>query len=181
MVNHFRMSRPMVGIGHSVDGTQLYSMQIKKSADGSRINLALVHPRLLMQLLLIEPMIEPLVAGPIMPGNPSTVFLSANRRDSSSSRKEAKNAFRRMYKNWDLWILDLWIEYGLRDLPPTLQVALTTTKLQEVSSYYRPRFRRKLPDLDPNIVDTLPFYRAEAVWMFKNMHLVRPEMLFIFG
>jgi len=108
------------------------------------------------------------------------VFMSAYRRDRWGSREEAGTSCRKMYKGWEDRVFHLWMDYGLRDLPSG-QVTLTTTKLQEVSSYYRPKFKRALPDIDSDIVDTLPFYRAESIRTFKNMPHLRPETLFIFG
>lgn len=149
--------------------------------DEFRTNLALMHPRLFTNLILIEPMIEALVAGPVQPQYPSIVFMSAYRRDRWPSRDEAAKAFRKMYKNWDKRVLDLFMEHGLRDMSPAPQVTLATPKLHELSSYYRPKFSRRLPDLDPDIIDTLPWYRTEAVRTLKNLPRLRPPTTYLFG
>ncbi len=145
------------------------------------MNLALVHPRLFQSLILIEPIISKVAPTPLVPGSPSLVLMSTYRRDRWSSREEAARSFRKLYKSWDQRVFDLWMLHGLRDLAPPSQVTLTTTKLQEVSSYLRPMFGRTLPHLDEDVLGTLPFYRAEMVRAFKNLPHVRPKTLFIFG
>lgn len=108
MVNHFRkqMKRPLIGIGHSMGGNNL-------------INLSLMHPRLFTTLILIDPVIQRL---PSRIGNYAPAKASANRRDRWPSRKAAEAAFRRskFYQTWDPRVLELWIKYGLRDLPTYL-------------------------------------------------------------
>ena len=105
MVNHFRaqMPRPIVGIGHSMGGSNL-------------VNLSLMHPRLLETLVLIDPVIARL---PSVNGNWGPASASAFRRDRWPSRKVAETSFKRskFYQTWDPRVLDRWIKYGLRELP----------------------------------------------------------------
>jgi len=100
-------------------------------------------------------------------GNVIPAQSSAVRRDRWPSRKAAKESFLRsnFYKAWDSRVLDLWVQYGLRDLPtkvhpdaqpvkvpagapttePTVtpqppkdrEVTLTTSKHQEVFTFLR--------------------------------------------
>jgi pimeloyl-ACP methyl ester carboxylesterase len=134
------MKRPFVGIGHSMGGNNL-------------TNLALMHPRLFESLILIDPVMAPFISPR---GNVSPAHSSATRRDRWPSRQVALESFKRskFYQAWDPRVLDLWIKYGLRELPtklypdavaPTLpydsagrEVTLTTTKHQEVFTFLRP-------------------------------------------
>ncbi|KAK5115975.1 hypothetical protein LTR62_000431 [Meristemomyces frigidus] len=154
MVNHFRkeMKRPLIGIGHSMGGNNL-------------VNLSLMHPRLFTTLILIDPVIQRQVS---RIGNYAPARASVKRRDQWPSRKAAEAAFKRskFYQTWDPRVLDLWVQYGLRDLPTHLypkaiptsnatplltadpststviptgdkEVTLTTTKHQEVLTFLR--------------------------------------------
>ncbi|KAK3067909.1 hypothetical protein LTR53_014921 [Teratosphaeriaceae sp. CCFEE 6253] len=153
MINHFRtaMKRPIIGIGHSMGGNNL-------------VNLSLMHPRLFTTLILIDPVIQRQLS---QQGNYSPARASAKRRDRWPSRAAAEASFKRskFYQTWDPRVLDLWVKYGLRDLPTHLypkttslsstlpvltadpstaaitterEVTLTTTKHQEVLTFLRP-------------------------------------------
>ncbi|KAF4313297.1 hypothetical protein GTA08_BOTSDO00999 [Botryosphaeria dothidea] len=160
MVNTFRdqMIRPIVGIGHSMGGANL-------------VNLALIHPRLLESLVLIDPIIHRRIfAG----GYQTPALASSRRRDVWPSRAAAADDFRkkRYYQSWDPRVFALWIEHGLRDLPTAVHarhgnnddpqtrpadpfaagVTLTTTKHQEVFTFVRPAFNAHAdPDLDARL------------------------------
>jgi pimeloyl-ACP methyl ester carboxylesterase len=134
------MKRPFVGIGHSMGGNNL-------------TNVALMHPRLFESLILLDPVIAPFISPR---GNISPAQSSVLRRDRWPSRQVALESFKRskFYQAWDPRVLNLWVKYGLRDLPtklypdtvsPTLpydssgnDVTLTTTKHQEVFTFLRP-------------------------------------------
>lgn len=164
MINTFRdqMPRPLIGIGHSMGGCQL-------------TNLALIHPRLLETLILIDPVIQRMVS---VSGNVGPAHSSAKRRDRWPSREEAAKAMLRskFYQTWDKRVFDRWIQHGLRDLPTELypdsdatpgplpaavnsdpsttptpsrpkEVTLTTTKHQEVMTFIRPNFASR-PGID---------------------------------
>lgn len=156
LVNVFRkdMPRPIIGIGHSMGGCQL-------------ANLALLHPRLLESLVLIDPVIQRMVS---LSGNISPAFSSAQRRDQWPSRDEAATSMKRnkFYQTWDSRVFDRWIQYGLRDLPTRLyptssstpslapkptEVTLTTTKHQEVMTFLRPNFPFRVGDKEPSSAD----------------------------
>ena len=113
------------------------------------------------------------------------------------------------YKTWDPRVLDLWVKFGLRNIPTALYsldsddsedsdsddgpVTLTTTKHQEVFTFLRPKFpgvdangkqrvnRTTHPDLDLSIRDDYPFYRPEPSRTFENLQTLRPSALYIFG
>ena len=200
MINHFRkeISRPLVGIGHSMGGNQL-------------VNLAYIHPRLLTSLVLIDPVIR---SAADATGDRSIVSqpqASTFRRDDWPSRAEAASSLKKskFYQSWDPRVLDLWIRYGLRSLPTAIYpkgndgfdrsenhdgpVTLTTTKHQEVFTFLRPNFdgwdpngklivnRRTHPDWDAKAADTFPFYRPEVAAVFNDLPRLRPSALYIFG
>lgn len=198
MVNVFRdqMPRPIVGIGHSMGGCQV-------------ANLALLHPRLFETLVLIDPVIQGRIS---LLGNVSTASASARRRERWPSREEAMRSFKRskFYQAWDPRVLELWVRYGLRDVPTKLfpdakapEVTLTTTKHQEVMTFLRPNFtplpgdmepssvdftlsnpkvnRRTHPDITPDQVIQSPFYRGESTIVFDQLPSIRPSVFYIFG
>jgi pimeloyl-ACP methyl ester carboxylesterase len=133
------MKRPLFGVGHSMGGCQL-------------VNLALLHPRLLESLILVDPVISPFAERKESVG---PAHASIMRRDRWPSRKIALESFKRspFYQKWDPRVLRLWVEYGLRELPTKLypdvppavepyesdsrEVTLTTTKHQEVMTFLR--------------------------------------------
>ena len=200
MVNHFRkeMSRPLVGIGHSMGGNHM-------------VNLAYIHPRLLTSLVLIDPVIQNGFAAAPDKSRFSSAQASTFRRDGWPSRTEAASSIKksRFYRSWDPRVLDLWIRFGLRSLPTAIYpnehggtdrpetndspVTLTTTKHQEVFTFVRPNFdgvdangkpfvnRRTHPDLDLRAGETYPFYRPEAPAVFNELQRLRPGTLYIFG
>lgn len=200
MINHFRkeISRPLVGIGHSMGGNQL-------------VNMAYIHPRLLTSLVLIDPVIRSAVDAAGDQFSTSQPQASTFRRDDWSSRAEAASSLKKskFYQSWDPRVLDLWIKFGLRSLPTAIYpkandgfgrsennddpVTLTTTKHQEVFTFLRPNFdgrdatgkpilnRRTHPDLDVRAADTYPFYRPEAAAVFNDLPRLRPSALYIFG
>lgn len=112
MVNHFRkqMPRPLVGIGHSMGGQNL-------------VQLSLMHPRLFTTLILIDPVI----ARGSGPGNWLPAQASSRRRDRWPSRTAAAQSFgkSKFYQTWDPRVLDLWIRYGLRNLPTAIYPSAT--------------------------------------------------------
>ena len=108
MINHFRrqITQPIVGVGHSMGGCHL-------------VRLSLMHPRLFTTLILMDPVIQRL---PSRQGNYGPAKASTVRRDRWPNRKAAEASFKRskFYQTWDSRVLDLWIKYGLRDLPTLL-------------------------------------------------------------
>jgi pimeloyl-ACP methyl ester carboxylesterase len=195
LVNHFRNDfvRPIVGIGHSMGGNNL-------------INLSLMHPRLFTTLLMIDPVVSRVFSPR---GNWSPAQLSSIRRDRWPSRKIAAEGFKKskFYSTWDPRVLDLWVKYGLRDLPTKVydeapesrpyepaekEVTLTTTKHQEVFTFLRPTPKTSIltelglpehlthSDLNPAWKDQL-IYRPEGVKTFANLPFLAPSVFYVFG
>ncbi|ETI19865.1 hypothetical protein G647_08879 [Cladophialophora carrionii CBS 160.54] len=180
------MPQPLIGIGHSMGGSQL-------------VQLSLLHPRLLQGLILIDPVIQT--------ENPSRSFAkpSTYRRDIWTSRDEARAKFEnsKFYRAWDSRVFEKWMQYGLRDLPTEMYpdrggsketpVTLTTPKSQEVFSYLRPKYYGTsgiapekdwdvYGDMHPDdIEEDYPFYRPESAQIFRRLPELKPPVLYIFG
>ncbi|KAM5344212.1 hypothetical protein ACJ41O_012749 [Fusarium nematophilum] len=174
------MPQPIIGIGHSMGGTQLSL-------------LSLSHPRLLQSLVLLDPVIQ------VPNGSIPPAISSTPRRDVWPSREAAASRCKgsKFFQSWDPRVLDRWIEYGLRDVPTELhpsegtgdeRVTLTTSKHQELFTFLRPTYRdvpgENHVDKDP-IADEeypgYPFYRPEPLQVFSRLPELRPSVLYIFG
>lgn len=126
MINHFRadMPRPLFGLGHSMGGHNI-------------TNLALIHPRLLDAVILVDPVItrQGSNVASLQP-----MLSSTMRRDIWPSRAAAAAAFGRnpFYQAWDPRVLELWIRHGLRDLPtlvhPDVEAARPAADKQATTS-----------------------------------------------
>ena len=126
------------------------------------MQLSNIHPRLLSSVILIDPVIHNASEANTYP-NADTNFARAStfRRDLWPSRAEAARSFKKskVFQAWDPRVLDLWVQYGLRNLPTAiypertgssdkskaseeedLPVTLSTNKHQEVFMYLRPNF-----------------------------------------
>lgn len=83
------------------------------------VSLALIHPRLFTSVILIDPVIQRYTTAL---GHFAPALASTFRRDLWPSRQAAAESFRqnKFYQGWDRRVLELWIEYGLRELPTKL-------------------------------------------------------------
>ena len=154
LINTFQdsMPHPIIGVGHSVGACHV-------------AHLALMHPRLLDALVLVDPVLQL-----DLKINKTMARLSTSRRDVWRSREVAAASFRKsgFYRCWDLRVLEKWVECGLREVPTELYpdvvvkkegagssdagdgdsegnvpVTLTTTVAQEVYYYVRASYRDK--------------------------------------
>lgn len=192
LVNEFReeMTRPIVGFGHSLGATVL-------------LNLALMHPRLLSTLVLVEPALSP----DVMRVPFDAVYPMVFRKDKWPSREAAVKAHLKspFYAKWDERVLARFRKHSLRDLPTALypdrprpegdKVTLTSTKHQDVLSYARaaypadrdaqPRTFTPLQVDDPEFKWTrnpaIPFYRPENLMTFSWLPSVRPSCFYMYG
>jgi hypothetical protein len=170
------------------------------------LNVALMHARLFTTMINFE----------------ATVFRSPRqftslgaypiifRKDQWPSRETVARSFSKhpIYKTWDPAVLQLFLQYGLRDLPTQLYpnvvpsdssvpVTLTTSKHQEVSSYTRAGFpsdrdtplsafsptTSSHPDIGPKEWrhPKEPFYRPETTLIFAQLPYLRPSCLWLYG
>lgn len=156
MVNHFRtdIRKPIIGIGHSMGGNNL-------------INLALVHPRLLDSLILIDPVIQPEFNYDVV----KSAKASVRRRQHWASQHAAEESFAksRFYAAWDPRVLALWNKHGIGKCTEP-GVELRTSRDQEVMSFLR--FENSAED---------PFSRVEITRTFNRLKDVLPSVLYIHG
>lgn len=169
------------------------------------VAMALMHPRLLHSIILLDPVIQEKSAelDPSKANEPraNLARMSTFRRDIWPSREEAAASFAKspFYKTWDQRVLQRWVDYGLRETPTALhpdakspQVALATTPAQEVFTFLRPNYeaygvngkpvnRRTHADIDPSRKNLYPFYRSEAPNIYERLPALRPGALYIFG
>jgi pimeloyl-ACP methyl ester carboxylesterase len=169
-------------------------------------NVALMHPRLFTTLVLFE--------GVFYQNARKMTSISAYpitfRKDYYPSREVAGKSFRKhpIYRTWDPAVLDLFLKYGLRDLPTAIQptpqskdapepVTLATTKHQEAISFSRASFPpdRSTPlsefepthSAHPDIGDAKfrnldePFYRPEPYMTFFQLPHLKPSCLWLSG
>ncbi|KAF3027383.1 hypothetical protein E8E15_008004 [Penicillium rubens] len=196
MINLFRheMSRPIIGVGHSMGATQLAL-------------LSLVHPRLFTSLVLIEPA--------ILPTNLPLklyAFLTLNRQDTWPSKSEALKSSTKSYARWDSRVLKRWNEHGYRNLQTVVSpqidgeakpidgpVTLTSSIYQVAMLCLRPNFMGHTtsaladsteapphdPLMYPDIIDpphlSMPFYRSEVRVLFLMLEHIRPSVFYLFG
>lgn len=189
-INTLRPPTPLMAVGHSFGANAL-------------ANAALLHPRLLCSLVLLDPVIsryastpESRIAGP--------AASSISRRESWPSREAAAEAFSRsrFYQSWDHRVLDRWVSYGLTPSPDSSSdsqdttVTLTTPKHQELFTFLRPSWPAYsprgthllhpslVPDLDPTLNPThptYPLYRPEGASTLDRLPHLRPGVLYVFG
>lgn len=189
MINHFRqeMPLPIVGVGHSAGANIL-------------ANLAIMHPRLMTSLVMLEPTIQLGIQLETSETGPGLARASAGRRDVWTSRASAEVAFRSniLFRSWDHRVFELWLQYGLcessraADHCPGSELTLATTKHQECFTFVRPSWQgvnssglvfdsEAVPDLHPDSVIQYPFYRPEVATTFSNLPHLRPAVLYLFG
>ncbi|KAI0026070.1 prolyl aminopeptidase-like protein [Xylariomycetidae sp. FL0641] len=191
------MPRPLVGLGHSFGGNIL-------------AHLALLHPRLLTTLVLLDPVIVKFRFTRAGPGN-GPAQSSTFRREVWPSRAAAAAAFARspFYRAWDPRVLDAWVAHALRPVPTLLfpgrpgdpappAVTLRTTKHQEVFTFFRPLWphvdpvtsavsRAGAPDFDVDLAGEVdgrapfPFYRGEGAAVLRRLPELRPSVLWVYG
>ncbi|PWY92801.1 toxin biosynthesis protein [Aspergillus heteromorphus CBS 117.55] len=204
MINQFRdkMPRPIMGVGHSVGGTQL-------------VLLSVIHPRLFTSLLLVEPYI---IDSSLDGNGPHLVFMTAKKRDTWPSRAAAAEKARKYLRFWDPRVLDRFARWGYRDIPTVTHpqesqtidsgrpVTLATTKYQEAMMYTRanPRRHQQLglpdehnksendgpspphdplffPDILGGLLPNQRAYRPEPILAGRVLPYLRPSVLFLCG
>ena len=112
----------------------------------------------------------------------------------------------KFFRTWDPRVLERYLEYGLRDVPPAIYpisgdvklgaVTLTTTKHQESWTYLRSNFlpltadsdpssssieQLVFPDIRPDVEGLYLFHRGEVGILEPLLPILRPSVLYIFG
>ncbi|KAH9996333.1 Alpha/beta hydrolase fold-1 [Russula vinacea] len=121
-------SRNLVGVGHSMGASAIILTRT-------------LYPFVSWSSAIL---VEPMFLHPDFAETTWEFLLegAVRRRDVWSSREEADKLFRdRSYKSWDPRVIDLYVKYGLRELPTsaypdqTRGVTLNCTKSQEYATY----------------------------------------------
>ncbi|CZT20709.1 related to host-specific AK-toxin Akt2 [Ramularia collo-cygni] len=188
VINQFQdeMPHPIVGIGHSMGASHL-------------AHLALLHPRLMHALVIIDPVFQ------LQGGGQTWARASTFRRDHWPSRKiaEEKLSANPGLKSWDPVVLKKFLEFGLRDCPTEMYpevpskgdvpVTLQSTVAQEVYNYIEPTYhdprllvpkhlegREFHPD-DVAKASGANFMRAEMAILWRRLEELQPSVMYIFG
>ena len=161
--------------------------------------LALLHPRLLSALILVDPAIYP---RPSAHGrNLFVAYSSTLKQDNWTNREEAEKSFRKnpFYRGWDPRVVELYLKHSLRQVcEGSDAVTLTTSKHQEVLNIARPAYpprpdqpikdfkpsRSSHPDVLPSATGNIyqppvPFYRPEGTMLFSQIPHLRPHVLYV--
>ncbi|RHZ88638.1 hypothetical protein Glove_21g248 [Diversispora epigaea] len=114
VIDHFNIKGPIVGVGHSLGGCAILMAELFRSGTFSA-------------LVSIDPVLYPFK---VKQYNSFSSVLS--RRDVWPNREAVKSSFLRhtFFRAWDPEVLDLHVQYGLRDLPSG-EVTLKCPKDQE--------------------------------------------------
>ncbi|TKA81743.1 hypothetical protein B0A55_01125 [Friedmanniomyces simplex] len=162
MTNVFRkhMPQPIVGIGHSMGATSL-------------IQLAIMHPRLLASLVLLDP-----IMGISTPQDFATMFIAMpcdltfglpERQRSETHALFSRTGIRERSTFGCGTVCEGWMyaRSWLDPLPPTGDIAT-------------PRTRAKYPDQHQYVRASHPFYRGEDVHIWHDLPRLRPGAAYIF-
>ncbi|KAI0299402.1 Alpha/beta hydrolase fold-1 [Multifurca ochricompacta] len=142
-------SRNLVGIGHSMGSTAIILTRT-------------MYPYVSWSSAIL---VEPMFVHPdhFRGANKFLAQGAVKRRDVWSGREEAHQLFReRSFKSWDPRLIDLYVKYGLRDLPTlahpdkTQGVTLNCTKVQEAATYGENHGRLKSQRFLPTFCKDVP-------------------------
>lgn len=132
------------------------------------VQLSLLHPRLLTTLILLDPVISR-GGGP---ANWLPAQASSGRRDRWPSRKAAAASFAKskFYKAWDPRVLDLWIKYGLRNLPTHIYPSATAASntLPAISAAAGSTVPNPDPDTEQEVTLTTPKHQEVFSFLRPN-------------
>lgn len=186
MTNYFRVPTPILGVGHSCGGTHI-------------ANLALMHPRLMQAVVLIDPIAFPGILGKTH----SAAIAATFQQDTWASRESAEDWFRasKQHRSWDPRVLDLHLRNALLEealksgnSSRSQAVTLRTTKSQEafylaracyptpnqpLSSYESTRSEEQDMVLHLTRAPDSPFYRPEPRMTYWKLHWLRPPCLYV--
>ncbi|CAG8679108.1 5801_t:CDS:2, partial [Scutellospora calospora] len=117
LIDKAKIKKPIIGIGHSIGGHSMLLAEI-------------IRPGTFTSILAIEPIINPSYIKEI---DPLQELKIKRRRDIWPNREAAYTSFimKEFFQNWDPEVLNLHIQYGLRELPSG-EVTLKCPKIQEL-------------------------------------------------
>ncbi|KAI9594043.1 Alpha/Beta hydrolase protein [Syncephalis fuscata] len=142
IIKQLKLHKPILGIGHSIGGATVLSLEENSPGTFDRV-------------ISIDPVCSPLDAeNPMYQAmTNSLVSRSSTRRFQWMNREEAKQAFlkRAFFKVWDEEVLDLHLEYGLKENPVTGEVTLKCTPEQEVNTFIGNNISKQAHDDLPKI------------------------------
>lgn len=190
LINQFQdeITHPIVGIGHSMGASHL-------------AHLALMHPRIMDGVVLIDPVFQ------VRGGGQGWARASSFRRDHWPSRRIAEEKLRGNpgLRSWDGRVLEKFLELGLRECPTEkypeitwkegeeVPVTLQTTVAQEVYNYIQPTYHdprllipkhlegREFHPEDVQAADGAMFMRSEMAILYRRLEELQPSTLFVFG
>jgi len=188
MINHFRdqMTAPMIGIGHSMGGTQL-------------IGLCRIHPRLFHAVAFLDGWF----AADYQSLDPKGFWKrGTSRKDRFRSLDVARKGYEKVpvFKAWDRRVFERYMAAGFRDLPTMLHpdgegVALTTPTAMEMSTATRSNIdeinvkpeeatrldRLTYPDMAYDLSLKWPYYVKQPRTAGRYLPYLRPRALFLYG
>lgn len=186
MVNTFRsqMKRPLVGIGHSMGGTQAMAC-------------AHYHPRLFEAMVMIDPSMTLRQA----PTLHAMLEFSLARPDTFKTREKAEKYVLEspFFKAWDKTVRQRYIDTAFHDGPTVLNgesgvLKPITSAHQEVRTLTRPNLnhvgvaapvdhkqRYTHPDVHKESPLTGPFYNSATRQGYFFLGTLRPPALFVLG
>ncbi|CAG8578862.1 9628_t:CDS:2, partial [Scutellospora calospora] len=121
LIDKANIKKPIIGIGHSVGGHSMLLAEI-------------LRPGTFTSILAIEPIMKPNLVKEM---NPLKELDIKRRRDRWPDREAAYASFitKKFFQSWDPEVLNLYIQYGLCELPSG-EVILKCSKIQEFNSFY---------------------------------------------
>lgn len=188
MVNHFRdqMTAPLIGIGHSMGGTQL-------------IGLCRMHPRLFHAVAFLDGWF----ASDYQSVDPKGFWKrTTTRKDKFPSTDTVRKTYEKapLFKSWDQRVFKRYMDVSFRELPTMLHpdgegVALTTPTATEMFTTTRANLdqinvkpeestrldRLTYPDMAYGLSLKWPYYITQPKTAGEYLPHLRPRALFLYG
>ncbi|CAG8658486.1 8604_t:CDS:2, partial [Dentiscutata erythropus] len=145
LIDKAKIQKPIIGIGHSIGGTSMLKAET-------------IRPGTFASILTLEPIVKPIIVREFEIQETKV----KNRRERWPDRKSAHISFNtnEFFKSWNPEILNLYVQYGLYELPSG-EVALKCSKIQELYTFF---------------YDT-----TEQVSTFHQMSKIKCPILFVIG
>jgi len=170
MITQFKhhFTHPLIAIGHSIGGLEL-------------IQLSLIHPTLFTSLILLDPV---LVSNPADGNAFALPAFTLKRPQILPSRDIARIGFSNAFKRWDPRVLDLFMEYGLRDRKNNDgkgEVEMIVGRYPELSGYIRtPHMQGRDESTLSKDMDDIEWTR-QIIRVYASMKTIAPSTLILAG